>query len=192
MKLKHYSNGKFAPKRWKGGTTTQLYIFPENASYEKGDFHFRISTATVESDESTFTRLPGVSRTLLLLSGKMKLVHKDIHSKNLEPFEQDKFLGDWQTKSFGQCVDFNLMTKGTAHGEINVIELLDKKELSLPLKTDCHYMLYLFEGEISYQHNQTDIPAYPGDLIYLTESNLLKINSKAQKNVTVILVSVYL
>ena len=33
---------------WSGGITQELYIYPEDASYEKRDFKFRISIAVNE------------------------------------------------------------------------------------------------------------------------------------------------
>ena len=43
---------------WSGGTTTEIFIMPEGASYKDRDFLFRISTARVEKPESDFTLLP--------------------------------------------------------------------------------------------------------------------------------------
>jgi len=54
---------------WSGGTTTQLCIYPYAATYTGRDFIFRISTATIESEESVFTKLPGYTRILMLLEG---------------------------------------------------------------------------------------------------------------------------
>ncbi len=39
---------------WSGGTTTELFIYPEVAEYSERNFDFRISTATVEVEESNF------------------------------------------------------------------------------------------------------------------------------------------
>ena len=43
---------------WSGGTTTQLTIAPAGAVYADRDFLWRVSSATVELDESDFTALP--------------------------------------------------------------------------------------------------------------------------------------
>ena len=43
---------------WSDGTTTQLLIAPEGAHYAARDFLWRVSSATVELDESDFTPLP--------------------------------------------------------------------------------------------------------------------------------------
>lgn len=45
----------------------------------------------------------------MVLDGKMHLVHAGHHEVELKPFEQDRFLGDWQTQCLGSGQDFNLM-----------------------------------------------------------------------------------
>ncbi len=103
---------------WSGGTTTQLYIYPENSTYQDRNFQFRISTATVETEESVFTKLPGISRQIMILDGTLKLEHTGRYTKILHKFETDSFEGDWETKGFGKVKDFNLMTTGKLQGTI--------------------------------------------------------------------------
>jgi len=102
-------SGSFQVKKWAGETTKELFIFPPEARYPDLNFDFRISTATVEIDESEFSRLPGVSRKLMVLSGATTLIHENHHSRKLTRFETDSFEGDWKTTSVGKCTDFNLM-----------------------------------------------------------------------------------
>lgn len=119
--MKILSQQDFKTTKWSGGETTELFIYPEDANFASRDFQFRLSTATVEVEESTFTPLDDVSRTLVLLEGEMKLIHEEHHSKLLLPFDQDSFDGGWNTKSIGKCIDFNLMTKGGCKGSIEVM-----------------------------------------------------------------------
>ncbi|MFR6276263.1 MAG: HutD family protein [Blautia sp.] len=39
---------------WSGGTTTQLFIYPEDGDYKEGTFQARISSATVELQKIQF------------------------------------------------------------------------------------------------------------------------------------------
>jgi len=103
---------------WSGGTTTQLAIFPETASYNQRDFLFRISTAKVITETSEFTSLPGVSRIIMILDGTLTLHHEGQYSKTLQKFGTDSFDGGWKTTSTGKVTDFNLMTKGHANGKL--------------------------------------------------------------------------
>ena len=60
---------------WSGGTTTQLLIAPEGAHYAARDFLWRVSSATVELDESDFTPLPEYERLIATLQGGITLTH---------------------------------------------------------------------------------------------------------------------
>lgn len=95
---------------WSGGTTSELYISPSIAEFKKGNYQLRISIATVEVEESTFTPLPNVDRVLTVLEGEIELIHEGHHSKVLQQYEKDSFKGDWTTKSKGKVRDFNVMT----------------------------------------------------------------------------------
>jgi len=107
---------------WACGTTSELYIYPESSFYAEGNFSFRVSTATVDADESIFTKLPGIKRHLMLLEGELTLSHTDHHSIKLSPLEKDFFMGDWDTKSEGKCIDFNLMTAVGYAGALDIIK----------------------------------------------------------------------
>lgn len=106
---------------WSGGTTTQLYIYPEDADYSKRNFMWRISSAKVDAEESEFTNLPGIWRLIMVLEGEMTLEHKGHHSVHLKPYEQDSFSGEWTTHSRGRVRDFNLMMAEGCRGYLNVI-----------------------------------------------------------------------
>jgi len=94
---------------WSGGTTTELYIYPETGSYQARAFDFRVSTATVAVETSTFTSLPGINRLIMSLDDVLVLHHKDQYEIILKPFDVDRFKGDWETMSEGKVTDFNVM-----------------------------------------------------------------------------------
>ena len=108
---------------WSGGTTTQLAICPRDADYQSRNFTWRLSSAKVAVEQSTFTHLPGISRVIMTLDGNLKLEHQGHHSVMLQPFEQDRFEGEWLTKSFGRVRDFNLMMSGKCKGFLTAISL---------------------------------------------------------------------
>jgi len=119
MKTDIYKAEDFKTTKWTGGSTTELYIHPPIANYVVGNFNFRISSATVEIEKSNFTTLPlpEVSRQLMVLSGSIKVSHKNHHEIQLNKNEIDSFDGSWETSAIGTCVDFNLMTKGNTKGD---------------------------------------------------------------------------
>jgi uncharacterized protein len=117
--------------RWSGGTTTQIAIHPSGASLAERNFHFRISTATVEAESSTFTKLPGVKRVLMILEGCLELEHIGHYSKTLSVSETDSFPGDWETKSYGKVRDFNLMSAGNAEGTLEMVTIRDEDGITI-------------------------------------------------------------
>lgn len=112
MKIEVKRSEELSHKRWSGGTTTQLAIWPEGADYAARRFKWRISTAVVEEEKSVFTSLPGVYRHLMILDGSIALKHEGIRQREMKPLcDVEEFDGGWNTSSVGKCVDFNLMTK---------------------------------------------------------------------------------
>lgn len=99
--------------QWSGGTTTEIYLAPVDGSYAERRFDFRISSATVDLEESDFTMLDGVKRYLTILEGGMDLTFNEqtCRQVTLKPYEVVEFMGDVPTHSVGQAKDFNLMLK---------------------------------------------------------------------------------
>ena len=95
---------------WTGGTTEELYIYPEGSSYGSRNFLFRVSTAVVELEQSNFTLLPAYTRWIATLDGHITLTHEEHGSAvNLTPLKPHQFKGGWVTSCIGKCTDFNLM-----------------------------------------------------------------------------------
>lgn len=111
MKIKSVNKDDFKTTRWSGGTTTEFFIYPPGADYQKRKFAARISSAVIEDEYSKFTELPGVTRYLALLSGETDLVANG-EKIVLDPYEIVKFSGTDVVESYGTCRDFNLMLKG--------------------------------------------------------------------------------
>lgn len=179
MKLKIIRKEQQQTSNWSGGTTTQLAIFPENASYENKTFSFRLSSAKVDIEESTFTKLEGVSRDIMILDGELELIHEGRYSKKLKQFDTDQFQGDWNTKSQGKVTDFNLMTTGKNKGFISHIKL--PKDNTLNLSKNIHNViaLYPFKGGINITFNNEIVNLKEKDiaLLFINKSNKLEITS---------------
>lgn len=105
------TKGQYPVSNWSGGSTTELYLDPPQASYAQRNFGVRVSSATVECERSQFTALPGVERIILPLRGQLHLYYEGHGGKLLQPFEQDRFDGGWHTESIGKATDFNVMLR---------------------------------------------------------------------------------
>ena len=143
MSIKIYKSEDFTPSRWTGGTTTQLAIFPQDADYVKRNFIWRLSTATCDLEETTFSKLPDYDRVLMVLKGDVVLAHQDVRVARLGELEQDRFDGGYITKSFGKITDYNLMTAKGNKGYLDVIELTAESR-ELEFEQDEEYMFNLF------------------------------------------------
>lgn len=100
---------------WKngGGRTREFALWPEDASFEEGDFAWRLSSASV-NEAGPFSALPGIERILVVTVGAgLELSHGDLapraRLRRLEPY---RFAGDWPTTAAlpdGPIADFNVM-----------------------------------------------------------------------------------
>ena len=184
------SESDFSESLWSGGSTRQLYIFPEDASYADRNFQLRISTAKVEVAESTFTSLPGFSRKLMILEGEIDITHEHQYSKNLKPFEVDSFSGDWKTKAIGTCVDFNVMTSGTAKSELSSVEVLENRSFQISVSEWSELFIFPLEGSVNTAIDQQIIELEKRELLCMKEFENQNITLSSKKNVRVIIVRV--
>ena len=131
--------------QWAGGSTTELFITPASASNAERNFDVRISSATVDMEESVFSDFSGYERHITPLSGTMRLEHEGHHSVTLSPCAVDSFKGDWTTRSFGKCVDFNLIHRPGWQGKITSFT----KEATLSLKKKGYTGIYALKDNIT-------------------------------------------
>lgn len=123
MKKSYLPPSSFHAKTWANGTTTELVKFPPESDFLKRDFVFRISTATVEAEESTFSDFSGLTRILMVLEGSLTLIHEGRYQKQLSSYEQDTFDGGWSTRSIGKVRDFNVMCNDQASATLRAFTL---------------------------------------------------------------------
>lgn len=143
MRITLCKKENFKTSRWMGGTTTEMAIFPPQSTYLDRNFLWRISSATVEDEESDFSKLPDYERVLMVLDGETVLSYEGQRVVRLAPLEQDSFDGEWKTKCFGRMTDFNLMVRKGAEGCLDLI--FPKQEA----ETCCFAGEYLYENENS-------------------------------------------
>jgi len=143
----------FTTTPWNGGRTTELFIYPMLSKYATRNFNFRLSTASVEVEKSTFTSLPGITRTLMVLDGEMTLTHNNHHTAKLGRFDSDNFKGDWNTFSRGKCSDFNLMTMGNTQGTVESLHVDKEKQVDFSFSNNIqHLVIYVYTGQIKIEN----------------------------------------
>jgi len=163
---------------WASGTSTELFIHPVNGNFQKREFIFRISTATVEAEETNFSDFTGLTRILMILRGKLTLIHEDRYTKELNEFDQDTFDGSWKTKSNGKVQDFNLMFNDTCKGEVQHYKLVlgEQKEF---VKTTERLFFFVYDGIFQLE----DTSVKPGDLVEVLEADKISLKCVEEGNV---------
>jgi environmental stress-induced protein Ves len=171
---------------WASGTSTEIFIHPSNGSFAERDFLFRISTATVEAEESTFTFFEGITRHLMILKGELELIHEGRYTKHMKPYEQDTFSGEWSTRSKGKVTDFNLMLKDGAKGSLEHQHMEAGISSEFTAETDYSF-IYFASGTATLSNGNT---AKPGDLVWIGNGADLAIDAHECCDLVVIEVSV--
>ncbi|MGF7060340.1 HutD/Ves family protein [Brassicibacter mesophilus] len=168
--------------KWSGGTTAQLLIYPEEAEYGERNFKWRLSSAKVDDEESTFTYLPGISRIIMIIEEKLRLEHEGHHTIELSAFEQDSFKGEWTTKSYGKVTDFNLMMSSGCCGNLQSIILKEKvsKKIIFTNKVTGNYstitdVFYIVKGNL-------EVVTELNKMYRLQQGDIFEITRKSSEN----------
>ena len=151
---------------WKGGTTTQLCIVPEDASLQERNFDLRISSATIDLERSEFSDFTGYRRYLMKLEGDIRLLidDKSIIIRDDEAFE---FMGDEKVISLSKepSRDFNVIIKKDKKADISI------KENEKLNTNKGEYIFSLEKAKI----NDIDVDKYS---LYETEGEELELQGK--------------
>jgi hypothetical protein len=106
---------------WSGGRTTEIFIHPVGSSVGARDFDIRVSTATVDLDESAFSDYSGYIRHIMPIEGSFELTF-DGHCRDfLNTFDSTTFNGDRTVHSAGRCRDFNVIHRPSWAGGLTAI-----------------------------------------------------------------------
>jgi len=146
MKQTYLPAHRFSATNWAKGTTTELVKYPPESDFLKRDFIFRISTATVEAEVSTFSDFSGLTRILMILEGSITLIHEGRYQKQLNPYDQDTFDGSWSTRSIGKVRDFNVMFNSQARASLCAYSLVSNQSEVIEI-TEKRVVLFVHTGK---------------------------------------------
>lgn len=149
MRVLHPS--EYRVMAWKNGcgTTTQLFMSPEETAGANAPFDWRVSIAEVAAD-GPFSSFPGYDRHIMSIAGNgMTLEIADRPAIALERlYRPQSFSGDWQVFGRlrdGPVRDFNLMVRREfGEGRLSVIGP-SQTEVALP-PSRVALFLYVAEG----------------------------------------------
>lgn len=166
----------YKPTFWSGGMATELITYPLNSDYASRNFLWRLGVAKIDIPESTFSDLPNVSRKFMVTEGQIILDHENKYVKSLKPFDQDNFMGDWKTKTYGRASVFNLMTKGNYDGELIHLDIFPRKEVKFKYKVSLNkdlvaICLYSINGSFKVTINNKLYKVNNNDLLIINDTN---------------------
>ena len=182
MSVQHFTPEGRNTIRWASGTSTELFIHPSEGSFAERKFLFRISTATVDAEESAFTFFEGITRHLMILQGRVELIHEGRYTRQLEPFDQDVFSGEWNTRSKGKVTDFNLMLKDGATGSLTHHRIAADRTASFNATSEYYFIYFAFGGAAL----STGNTAQAGDLLRITRGSDLTVQAQVSCDLVVI------
>ncbi len=121
--------------KWSGGTMSELFIYPQDANFDKRNFLFEIASATVDLEKSIFSDFTNYNRIIMTLDNKLELIHNNEEKVTLNKYEPHIFDGNANTVSYGKVTDFNLiMRKDKCVGDAVVLSIT-KNSVIYPRKT---------------------------------------------------------
>ncbi|MCC6406946.1 MAG: HutD family protein [Planctomycetes bacterium] len=175
----HFSPDDARRVPWKNGRgeTLELAIFPPEATFERGDFAWRISKARVE-ESGPFSAFAGFDRILVVLEGDgLVLAHGDASPRaRLRKLEPYRFAGDWDTSGElvrGPIADFNVIThRERARAEVQTLPLARRsarESLSTP-----HTFLHVLSGALFARVTGEDEPfdLVAGDSLWVRDPRI--------------------
>ena len=131
MTIEILKKANYQKSLWKNGQgqTEQIQIFPEKTCLQKNDFHYRLSSATINA-ENTFSLFPDSDRCLIIWKGEGLLLNQ----LPLPPLTPFMFSGDKtiQCNPIGDkmVIDVGLIYK-REHFRAT-LEVINQKPATLP------------------------------------------------------------
>ncbi len=144
--MKKLTEKDYRISTWGGGNTIQIAIYPETEVYADRTFGWRLSSATVDLEESDFTALPDYDRLIAPLNAHMVLSHNGGKKTDLAPLQAYSFDGADETHSWGRCTDFNLMMRKDAFRGDIVPVCMEGGWTELRPAGPGHFILYCVSG----------------------------------------------
>jgi environmental stress-induced protein Ves len=162
---------------WSGGTSSQLFISPDDADIASRDFIFRVSAATVNVEESLFTFFDNYDRIIMTTDKDFVLIHNDDDEVFLSKYEPHFFLGEDKTRSKGKVNDYNLiMKRGVCRGDTMAMSLA-KGSVVYPRKGNdkCDETLeivYCAMGRLTFRFNDIREHLVRGDVLMINHGTM--------------------
>lgn len=153
MTMRILRTAQYRVMPWKngGGTTTKIYVAPENAVLSGRPFDWRVSIADVASD-GPFSLFPGYDRHIMAIAGHGMVLEggPDGPIDLARKFAPQAFSGDWTVSGrliSGPVRDFNLIARRGRYAS-----LLEMQKTASDLRLDAAsstLLVHVLAGEVA-------------------------------------------
>ncbi len=127
------------PSIWSGGKTWTYYIAPQNATLQERNFDIRISSASVETEQSTFSDFSGYKRFISVLTEPITLEINGL-KEIVDCNTIVEFSGSDHVISYGKTLDINVFIKDGADANVFFATGIIKGPM-LAFANDCLFIL---------------------------------------------------
>lgn len=124
--------------KWQGGSTRQLFVYPEGKTIIEEDCDFEITSSTMDFTHTEYNIFKGCDRLLMIIDGETTLYHDEGKSIKLKKYETYNFSGETKTYSQGTGTDYEIICKKGNKGHIMAYGETDISRLKL-LEKDAAY-----------------------------------------------------
>ena len=162
---------------WKNGlgVTNEIAVWPEASSFERGDFDWRISSATVDSN-GPYSSFEDFERILVVTDGDgLALDHGSAApARRVLPLEPYRFAGAWPTTSelLGRPVhNFNVMFRPDRFTAGVEVLRLDEHEALRRASLAGHTLLHVLDGSVNLAPDDpsASLQLHKGDSLWISQ-----------------------
>jgi hypothetical protein len=173
--LRHLTPADARRLPWKNGrgVTEELAVGPPGATFERGDFDWRISKAAV-TEAGPFSTFPGFDRVLVVTDGdELLLAHEDdaprVRVERLQPYRFDGGRPTSAETTGAPVRDFNVMTRrGRVRADVRVLRPgtgTMREQLVAG-----HAFVHVVEGAVVARVADADVSLATGDSLWLRDA----------------------
>lgn len=128
--------------KWQGGSTRQLFVYPEGKTIIEEDCDFEITSSTMDFTHTEYNIFKGCDRLLMIIDGETTLSHHDGKSVNLKKYQHYSFSGEIKTYSHGMGIDYEIIYKKGNWGEVKAYDEMDISKLKSLEKDEIYDLVH--------------------------------------------------
>jgi uncharacterized protein len=151
MRILRIADYRIMPWKNAGGTTTEIFVFPETSGISGAPFDWRVSIADVARD-GPFSLFPGYDRHIMAIAGHGMVLEGGPEGpiSLAANFAPRRFSGDWAIAGrliSGPVRDFNLMVRRDRYdSRLGTLEASSDLRLDAAVST---LLVHVLDGEVA-------------------------------------------